>query len=1813
MTFSRISLIVIVIMVSVSSLKANGETTTSKLIYDFDNCQAIRGEGQHSDYSEFVSEGDHGASCDILSSVGPVSRNSPLINTHSCTEGFTGLAMCVSSQVSCDADFTSDHKIVVPFNLRGTAQELSTLTNISFQHRSPDEFYWIQGSSGPNNPPSQFAVRLISNGQVIYSSLGNATNDNWNLFNIPLSGITEAAVNQSTDFVLEILPYCVSGRGSVTAWDIDDLMISASCRVDVPTAASLSTTNGTTEEDICLASPNTSLDFIIEGSDGSNNQLIVTDEQGVIIGLPQVNQIDFGGAPVGVCFVYHLTYDGEVENLEVGSNLQDISGCLALSNSVRVSRITLSEVSIDTDGLLSFEFCEVLPSINVISNNESAQSIWVAVNGNNEIIGVAESVSDFQELAADNFSIARIESLDDLSDIMEGENIANLSGCAVISNLISAQRFSLDIPSITSEQSSYDICSRDGIEDVVVFEGISSQSVDGRFVVVSPAGEIYAVRQDGEINFDGLQLGECFVHYVVFDEEIGGLFAGSNISNLTGCFAVSDNSIAINKVATGGGVFATTSNTTSVTVCRSNGDNMLLETILRNNTFPTIVYPVVDEEGTVLSFLEGPDIDLSQLATGFYRLYALSFDGENTPIEIGENIATLAPSCDVLSNPITLNISEVFASSISTDEGIDIDVCFGGVSETAFIEVIEEGGLSPVSSYLVTDLDGNILSFQTGPTVFVEERNGAECQIWNIRYAGGLRNLGVGNNVGDLMGCFELSNPINVSKNSTVGGVISTSDNRTELQLCSGDAAFSLQLNGNEGGNSLWLITDTDNNLIGWQEENSFDFNDLELGSYRVWHISFDGTFENLNLGNDIAALRADCNNLSNAVNVTIVEGANVGGDISYLGSNSLTICPNNLDQEFLFDLSGSVGGNGVWIVVDDSGVIVRFSNSNSLNLSGISAEEFGVIYVSYTGGLSGLSEGSNFNNLSGCFDISNTVDIVQPLGLSGGLLAFEGLEEEELEVCVGVGVDEQVNLSLSEANGSFNQLIITDENGQILALPEGLILNFEGAPAGTCLVYNVASEELFDTDIVGANISDLQGCFAISNRVSIVRNTPDAGSISIDGTNEITICTDVSASNLEVDYSQDGFGDGLYIVTTEELDILAIQESNVFNFEGVPPGVCLIWRISTLDVIEGLEEGSNAAQLAGCFDLSNAVTIVRESPETMSSAMSSILFGLDNCDATISQREFRSYAEFDGLVENDSGCAEMNVVRGIYRENATTNTHSCTPGVNDGLAMCVSSSSSCTFEDDNELAIRFDVSLAPSESMETATLSSLSFYEQAPEEYTWVNGDSGPNRYPLFFGVRISKNGEEIYHSAENSTSSGWNLQNFDFTELEEFTVDEEAIFSIELLAYCLSDVESTVTAWDIDEVLIKSDCSNAGGCQEDNTAASAVMVQGRVKTHYGEDISHVSMKLGDDGLDLTNNLGLYEIRMPKIEKTYMLSPFKKDEAINGLSVLDIVLAQRHILGIAPLKKEAKMIASDVNSDGKVTASDIVNMRRVLLGMDNEYSNSANWIFYSENAMNSSGEAMTMAPNEVMIDQTNFSSEHNFVGVKVGDLDGSAIVNQYKSRTSSLQYDQLKYNIQAVSDGLYKINIVGYNSSDLYGAQFEFSDIKGDIVELSSDIYTTDNIGAYKGAESFKVILSDGQKHLFNAKNDVLLSLLIQSEERPDIKLVNGYSKVITDDLTEKSISLSLQDQLDYKLNQNEPNPFVQTSVISFSIPEYQKVEITIYDLKGQVQYRSSDWYEAGLNSIKINRNDVNSSGVLIYTMSTNNNVLTKKMILMD
>jgi hypothetical protein len=126
----------------------------------------------------------------------------------------------------------------------------------------------------------------------------------------------------------------------------------------------------------------------------------------------------------------------------------------------------------------------------------------------------------------------------------------------------------------------------------------------------------------------------------------------------------------------------------------------------------------------------------------------------------------------------------------------------------------------------------------------------------------------------------------------------------------------------------------------------------------------------------------------------------------------------------------------------------------------------------------------------------------------------------------------------------------------------------------------------------------------------------------------------------------------------------------------------------------------------------------------------------------------------------------------------------------------------------------------------------------------------------------------------------------------------------------------------------------------------------------------------------------------------SYTVTPTRDDNPLNGVSTFDLVLISKHVLGLEMLNSPYKIIAADANKSNLITTADIVELRKLILGIYNELPSNTSWRFVDKafvfpdpnNPFQTQfPETKTVGPPNTLVD---------FVAIKVGDVNNTAIVS---------------------------------------------------------------------------------------------------------------------------------------------------------------------------------------------------------------------------
>ena len=184
----------------------------------------------------------------------------------------------------------------------------------------------------------------------------------------------------------------------------------------------------------------------------------------------------------------------------------------------------------------------------------------------------------------------------------------------------------------------------------------------------------------------------------------------------------------------------------------------------------------------------------------------------------------------------------------------------------------------------------------------------------------------------------------------------------------------------------------------------------------------------------------------------------------------------------------------------------------------------------------------------------------------------------------------------------------------------------------------------------------------------------------------------------------------------------------------------------------------------------------------------------------------------------------------------------------------------------------------------------------------------------------------------------------------------------------------------------------NDANACDDVDTGAA---ISGAISTELGDMIESARVTLNNALVDETSVQGEYAFRSNPEFTDYTISSERNDDFLNGVTTLDLVLIQQHVLGISALDSPFKIIAADINSDERVTAIDLVELRKLILGVYTELPQNDSWRFVD--ATQTFADATRPFPFTESLDVANLVGDvtgQDFLGVKIGDVSGSAIAN---------------------------------------------------------------------------------------------------------------------------------------------------------------------------------------------------------------------------
>lgn len=406
---------------------------------------------------------------------------------------------------------------------------------------------------------------------------------------------------------------------------------------------------------------------------------------------------------------------------------------------------------------------------------------------------------------------------------------------------------------------------------------------------------------------------------------------------------------------------------------------------------------------------------------------------------------------------------------------------------------------------------------------------------------------------------------------------------------------------------------------------------------------------------------------------------------------------------------------------------------------------------------------------------------------------------------------------------------------------------------------------------------------------------------------------------------------------------------------------------------------------------------------------------------------------------------------------------------------------------------------------------------------------------------------------------------------------------------------------------------------------------IAGIIEKEAGQGIEEVEVYINSGQyMEMTNSSGYFNAEDLQGNISYSVKPEKIDNPRNGVTTLDIVLIRKHILGVELLDSPYKIIASDVNGSGEVTALDLAQIRNLILLNTNEFPNGTpSWKFIDANYIfpNPNDPFSTVFPEEVNIQSlVSDSMDLDFVAIKMGDVSGNATPNLTTSETRDF-VDRINFrttNTNIKEGELVSLIFESTESDKLLAWQYTLSFDHEALEFFKVEKIANVHIGTSKEDEGALTFSWNKSENVLLESKLLWYEIQFIAKEDLEVKDVlsidSKFTPAIGYNLNNKELEIELifTNQNLQALNDelilfgNTPNPFSEATSINFYSPRKETIEITVYDMTGKLLKTYETIASKGNQSFTIKKEDFVASGLIYYQLKTSEQRVSNKMILL-
>ncbi len=451
------------------------------------------------------------------------------------------------------------------------------------------------------------------------------------------------------------------------------------------------------------------------------------------------------------------------------------------------------------------------------------------------------------------------------------------------------------------------------------------------------------------------------------------------------------------------------------------------------------------------------------------------------------------------------------------------------------------------------------------------------------------------------------------------------------------------------------------------------------------------------------------------------------------------------------------------------------------------------------------------------------------------------------------------------------------------------------------------------------------------------------------------------------------------------------------------------------------------------------------------------------------------------------------------------------------------------------------------------------------------------------------------------------------------------------------------TLEVWGKDVNGLTSQCNTYVLIQDGSPACACitdanVMASGCVRTAAMTRLPDYQVRLkvesvGGTGGQITKNtvkntvdscFSLTGLKLP-LTRTYRatISAERFENALNGVTTFDLVQMSKHILGITSLTDLYQGIAADVNNSQTITGADIVQARKLILGIYDSFPGVPSWRLVRPVLNPTDFSAFSAVKDTYQIIIPALAGDVTlpatpFIAVKTGDVNFSALPfgGEAESRGGPLSLQIADLHLAAGEETVVPIRLA--EAATLSGWQLalgtdpmaiQITDVQG----LAEEDYLRSADG------SLRALWFDGQEQHF-AAGTIVFTLKIKAlrpvwlSQALRLNPSELPAEAYTGNVARHPLVLEFGTKSAEAITffPPQPNPFAAETTFQYRLEQPGEAVLEIFDAAGRLVYAQTVSAAAGLNSISLPAAALRGAGVYAFRLRAGGHMYSGRLVRM-